>query len=69
MNQSKISVRYSKAIFESAKEKNLLDKIYEDFQLIKTSIKANENFYSVFTSPVVKSKDKRCVEKCVFKFY
>jgi len=66
MNQSKISVRYSKAIFESAKEKNLLDKIYEDFQLIKTSIKANENFYSVFTSPVVKSKDKKDVLKNVF---
>ncbi|MCK9255995.1 MAG: ATP synthase F1 subunit delta [Bacteroidales bacterium] len=66
MNQSKISVRYSKAIFESAKEQNILDEIYADFQLITSSIKANENFYQIFTSPVIKFKDKKNVLNNVF---
>lgn len=69
MNQSKISVRYSKAIFESAKEQNILDEIYEDFQLITNSIKANENFYQIFTSPLIKSKDKKNILESTFSNY
>lgn len=34
MNSSKISVRYAKALFEWAQEKNILDKIFDDIQLI-----------------------------------
>jgi F-type H+-transporting ATPase subunit delta len=34
MNDSKISVRYSRALFESALEKNILDKVYNDMIFI-----------------------------------
>ncbi|HEX2921246.1 MAG TPA: ATP synthase F1 subunit delta [Bacteroidales bacterium] len=34
MNDSKISVRYSKALFQTAHEKNLMDKVTEDMVLI-----------------------------------
>lgn len=34
MNDGKISVRYSRALFESALDKKLLDKVYDDMDLI-----------------------------------
>jgi len=34
MNQSKISVRYSRALFQSALEINLLDKVYQDMRFV-----------------------------------
>lgn len=58
MNQSKISVRYAKAVFEVAKEKEILEKLYSDFCLIRKSISENKDFYQVITSPVIKSNDK-----------
>ncbi len=67
MNQSKISVRYSKAIFELAKEQNILDTIYSDFKLIQKSIEDNTDFYQIFTNPVIKIKDKIHLLKIVFE--
>jgi F-type H+-transporting ATPase subunit delta len=34
MNDSKISVRYSRALFESALEKKILDKVYDDMKFV-----------------------------------
>ena len=34
MNDSKISVRYAKALFQSALEKNILDKVNQDMFFI-----------------------------------
>jgi F-type H+-transporting ATPase subunit delta len=58
MNQSKISVRYAKAVFETAKEQGSLERLYADFNLIGKSISENKEFYRVITSPVIKSSDK-----------
>lgn len=58
MNQSKISVRYAKAVFEVGKEQGILEKLYSDFNVIRKSIYENKDFYQVITSPVIKSADK-----------
>ena len=58
MNLSKISVRYAKAIFLLAKEKNILDEVYKDFVLIRESIQGASGFRDVFSSPVISPKDK-----------
>lgn len=67
MNQSKISVRYAKAVFETAKEKGILEKLYLDFNLIGKSISENKEFYHVITSPVIKASDKTNLLKTVYE--
>jgi F-type H+-transporting ATPase subunit delta len=52
MNDSKISVRYSKALFESAVEKNILDKVNQDMLFIAEICKLPE-MKDLLTSPVI----------------
>jgi len=52
MNDSKISVRYSKALFESAVEKNILDKVNQDMLFI-TEICKLPDMKELLTSPVI----------------
>ncbi len=52
MNESKISVRYSKALFESAVEKNILDKVNQDMLFITEICKLPE-MKDLLTSPVI----------------
>ena len=66
MNLSKISVRYAKAIFLLAKEKNILNEVYKDFGLIKESIQLVPEFKDVISSPVISPKDKLKVLTNVF---
>ena len=58
MNQSKISVRYARAIFELAEEKGLLEKVYADFRLVREALVDLPEFKEVMASPIVKKSDK-----------
>jgi F-type H+-transporting ATPase subunit delta len=60
MNESKISVRYSKALFESALEKKLLDKVYQDMVLI-SEITAMDEMKELLSSPVIPPSRKKTV--------
>ena len=52
MNDSKISVRYTRAIFQSALEKNILDKVNEDMLLISEICKTTE-MKDFLQSPII----------------
>lgn len=52
MNESKISVRYSRALFLSALDKNNLDRIYSDMILI-SEISAIPEFRELIASPII----------------
>jgi len=67
MNQSKISVRYAKAVFETAKEGNVQKEIFSDFILISSLISQNAEFYEVISSPVIKPSEKAMLFSKVFK--
>jgi F-type H+-transporting ATPase subunit delta len=67
MNQSKISVRYAKAIFETAIEKNILHDVFVDLNLISKTISENQDFYSVISSPIIKPSEKLALMSNVFK--
>jgi F-type H+-transporting ATPase subunit delta len=57
MNDSKISVRYAKALFELALEKNELSKVHEDIVLLSEVL--NDNVFSNFLkSPIVQNSKK-----------
>lgn len=52
MNDSKISVRYSRALFESALEKKILEKVYDDMKFISEICKIPE-LKEVLLSPII----------------
>jgi len=57
MNDSKISVRYSKALFETALEKNILDKVNQDMILISEIFK-NPETREFLQNPVIAPSKK-----------
>ncbi len=52
MNDSKISVRYSRALFQSALEKKILDEVNQDMILIAEICKAPET-KEFLSSPII----------------
>jgi len=59
MNQSKISVRYAKALFDLALEKNKLDAVYNDVLLVHQTLKDFGQFGQYLKSPIVKPSQKK----------
>jgi F-type H+-transporting ATPase subunit delta len=66
MNESKISVRYAKAFFLSAKEENVLEEVVENVKLLQASLEVS-GFREFLESPVIKTSEKRNLIKTVFE--
>jgi len=45
MNESQISVRYAKALFQSAAEQQLLDQVYKDMEVLTSTCKLEDFQY------------------------
>lgn len=60
MNESKISVRYSRALFQSAVEKKLLDKVFQDMIYISELCRMNE-VKEVLDSPIIIPSKKKTI--------
>ena len=60
MNDSKISVRYSRAIFQSALEKKILDKVNEDMIFISEICKITET-KEFLSSPIIPPSKKEAI--------
>lgn len=67
MNYSKISVRYAKALFAVAKEKDLLENIKNDVILISEVIDQNHELDSLLQNPVLKTSKKKEVFIKIFE--
>lgn len=67
MDQSAITVRYAKAFFSTAKEKNLLDKLSADIQLVAEVCSTSEDFVLLLESPIVKTSKKSAIIKGIFE--
>jgi F-type H+-transporting ATPase subunit delta len=65
MNDSKISVRYAKALFQAADEAKVLLQVMQDIDLIM-KIYALSDFRAVLDSPIVKTSDKKQVAQKLF---
>lgn len=65
MNDSKISVRYAKALFQAALEGKNLPEVMKDMSLIM-SIYDLADFNAVIDSPIVKPSDKKKVVERIF---
>ncbi len=67
MNLSAINVRYAKALFLTAKEKNLLEVFKADIQLIYQVCINSTDFILLLESPVVKISEKEKLITEIFK--
>ena len=66
MNQSKIAVRYAKALFQLALEKNKLDAVYADVAMVSQALKDFSQFSLYLKSPVVKPSQKLALIRKAF---
>lgn len=66
MDEGLISVRYAKAVFSLAKEKNLLPEIKADMELILNICSQSADFNRMLRSPVVKPSGKIRVIRQIF---
>ena len=60
MNDSKISVRYSRALFQSAVEKDLLEKVFQDMIFISELCRVDE-VKEVLNSPIITPSKKKVI--------
>lgn len=61
-----IAVRYAKALYELAQEKNLLDKVFQDIQSIAAILKRDTSLQNFLENPVVKGEQKKELLKSAF---
>ncbi len=66
MNESRISVRYSRALFQSALEKKVLDTVYQDMVLVKEVCKLPE-VRELLANPVIMPARKSAALHKIFE--
>ena len=66
MNESQISVRYAKALFQSASEKKILEKVYKDMELLALTCKQDE-FQYMLVVPTLKPSQKVKLMETIFQ--
>lgn len=64
MNDSKISVRYARALFESALERKILDKVYDDMLFLSETCRLPE-MKEFLESPIIPPSKKAAVFQAV----
>jgi F-type H+-transporting ATPase subunit delta len=67
MDQSKITVRYAKALFALAKEKNQFDRFKTDMELVLSVVQSSPDFILLLESPVVKTSQKAKSIRTIFQ--
>ena len=66
MNESKITTRYAKALFQLAQENNLLNRIKNDLDLVRQAIDIEE-FDQLIKSPIIPVSQKKIAFESLFK--
>ena len=66
MGQSAITVRYAKAFFSLAKEKNIQETLKSDIELIFSVCESSSDFILLLESPIVKTMKKVELFKLIF---
>jgi F-type H+-transporting ATPase subunit delta len=67
MDQSAITVRYAKAFFSTAKEKNTLKTLKTDIELVLDVCNNSSDFILLLESPIVKTSKKAELISTIFK--
>jgi len=63
---SRVAIRYSKALFQLAREENLVDEVQADLEMIKESFSGNVEFQTMLINPLIEESAKAKVLKDLF---
>ena len=66
MKQSRVSIRYAKALLALAEEEGVLEKTHEDMCFIKSVCSQNKDFMLMLKSPIIKTDLKIKIFKEIF---
>ena len=66
MNESQISVRYAKALFQSASEKQILDQVYRDMEVLSDTCKL-EDFQYMLGVPTLQPSQKSSLVESILR--
>ena len=66
MNESQISVRYAKALFQSASEQRILDTVYKDMEVLTSTCKL-EDFQYMLGVPTLQPSQKEKLLRAIFE--
>jgi F-type H+-transporting ATPase subunit delta len=69
MNESLISVRYTKALFNLSIEKGILEMVKLDMENVLAVMKESEELQNLFQNPVLKPSNKSEIVKQIFPFF
>lgn len=62
-----VAARYAKSLIELAKEKNVIEAVYEDMKLFKDTAEKNRGLLLALKSPVVRHEKKLAILKAIFQ--
>lgn len=66
MLNPRLASRYAKSLIDIAIEKNSLEEVLKDIQLIDAICKQNSDFVSLMRSPVIKADKKTAIVEAIF---
>jgi F-type H+-transporting ATPase subunit delta len=66
MRNPRLASRYAKSLVDLAVEKNQLEAVYSDMQLLKAICQSNPDVVALLKSPVIKADKKRIILEAIF---
>ncbi len=67
MSESTVAIRYAKSLIDLAKEKNLVEEVYQDMLFFKQTADENRGLLLALKSPVVRHEKKMGLLKAIFE--
>lgn len=67
MKETRIAVRYAKALFELALEQKIIEEVFSDMKIVASVCEENRDFRRMLSSPIIKSDKKQTVLKLIFE--
>ena len=67
MRETRIAIRYAKALFELSLEQKSLEQTSQDMLLVREVCLQNKDFRLVLSSPIIKSDKKQSIMKSLFE--
>lgn len=67
MNESTITVRYSKALYQVGQEAGKTEAIHKDINLLLDTLKESKEFANLLSSPIVKTSEKVRIFSVIFE--
>lgn len=67
MAETKVSARYAVSFLDLTSEKNNIDEVSKDMELILNAVRSSRDLRSILDSPVIKPEDKKSIIGEIFK--